>query len=151
MKHKTLSATLALLVAFVLVLVVLGFTRSKSQRSADAESLKAQLGGTSAHPGRLGGPAGGNGGPMAQMAAELNLTDAQKAEMQKVMQSSMKVLNGKKDPMAFQAAMEENRKHVEAILTPQQREKMQSMKPPSGSGGMPPMDGPGMPPIGGGR
>jgi Spy/CpxP family protein refolding chaperone len=88
------------------------------------------------------------------MATQLDLTDTQKKEMQKAMeaaQASMKALSGNKDPKAFQSAMEENRKRIDAILTPKQREKMQSMVPPKGGAGMPPMGGPGMPPMGGGQ
>lgn len=145
----------------------LGFNSwsSAEQVKQDQSSLTAQR--------KLAGGGNGNGagGPMGGLMADLNLTDAQQAKMKEAqakMRKSFETMgkNGKPGPEQMKqmgAQMQAQREKMEAILTPEQRAKMQekmkammgNMPMPGGAngaagGGMPPMPMGGMP-FGGGQ
>jgi Spy/CpxP family protein refolding chaperone len=143
MNKKWITAggiTLALVIA-------LGVTWAsrRSQANADQSSLSAQLGSNKNFgPGGQGGPGGPGGGPMADMAKQLGLSESQQKQMQAEQERMMKRMGGmgKSGPPSnrdMQADMEEERKRMDAILTPEQREKMKQMMakmPMPGSMGM---------------
>lgn len=91
-----------------------------------------------------GGPRGGQrGDQLKKMAAELNLTEAQKTQLQEAFKAQRESMQGLKDaaPEERRAAMKEAREKMDAkvkeILTPEQYakwEKIREENRPAGAG-----------------
>jgi len=128
-------------------------------------------------PGGPGGP-GGQGGQrrmslddrLKRMAKDLNLTPAQQKKLKPIMEAGAKKgkeifenkkLTDQQKGDAFKKLRDENRKKIEAILTPDQKKKYEEMRKqrmnrgPGGPGGFgqrgPGGPGAGGPPKGGGK
>jgi Spy/CpxP family protein refolding chaperone len=122
----------------IAAMIAIGFNFgvAKSQAQRDAESLLAQR--------RAGGSAGPGGGPQGMMQ-ELGLTEDQQKRMDEVMKDLRPAMGQgqQPDPSQMQARMEKMRQAMDQILTPEQKKKMESMRPPEMPGGMTPNMGPG--------
>lgn len=120
--------------------------QSKSTKDRDTASLRAQR----AAMGMPQGGPGGGGGPMTMMK-DLGLSAEQQRQMDALEQefrAEMEKARSANQP-PDRSKMDEHFKKISAILTPEQRQKMESMRPPMPGGGM---GFPGGPPPGmGGR
>jgi|GEM_PF-7087712 Spy/CpxP family protein refolding chaperone len=143
---------LGALVAIAAVVAIGGVVQSRQSALADEASLKAQQAAMGdRRPGGPGGPTGpgGPGQGLMAMADDLNLTPAQRQQLE-ALQSEMRPPTGGQmpSPEEMRTRMESFRTKLDAILTPEQRAKAQANMP--AGGGMPPMAGmPPMPPGGG--
>lgn len=147
MKPKVIAAVVLTVVALLAGGVT--WMNSRAAIQADEKSLAAQR---AAMPGGGRGPGGPGGGPGGMMA-DPNLTAEQQTQMD-ALQKEMREQMQANPPSASggpPAGFEKMRERMEAILTPEQRAKMQERMPPMGGGpgrGGPGGGGPGGGPIG---
>jgi len=154
MKPKVIAAVTLTVVALLAGGVT--WMNSRAAIQADEKSLAAQraaMPGGGRGPGGPGAPGGGPGGGPGAMMADLNLTAEQQSQMdalQKEMREQMRA-NPPSAGGGPPAGFEKMRERMEAILTPEQRAKMQERMPPMGGGpgrGGPGGGGPGGGPMG---
>lgn len=83
------------------------------------------------------GPHGGGGGRLKKLSAELNLTDAQKAQMKPILTSSRQQMQAIKNDSTLtpdarteklKAVRKSTRQQTMAVLTPDQRAKLKSIR-----------------------
>jgi Spy/CpxP family protein refolding chaperone len=137
------NLAVAALAVAAIAAIGIAVSGSRATQARDAESLRAQKEAVAKAGLPKAGPPAAMGG-MPDLEKELGLTPDQKAKMDKMRDGMMERMRsmqsgGQRPDMAtMQQDMEAQRKEMEAILTPEQREKLSKLGPPPGmAGGMP--------------